>query len=353
LKILILTRYTRLGASSRLRFLQYLPYLENSGISTTISPLFTDRYILNLQDGKKNYLEIIISYFKRFIVLIKSREFNVFWIEKELFPYIPFWIEKCVLINSKVNYILDFDDAVFHNYDLHNSLLVRFFLRNKHKYLINNASKVIVGNEYLAEYAKRALAKFIAIIPTVVDINRYGLEVSKNNTANKKIIHVGWIGQNSSALNLIKLNSIFKKLTSEGKFKFIAVGIDTKKYNLCMDSVTWSEKDEVETLKTFDIGIMPLNDGYFEKGKCGYKLIQFMACAIPVVASPIGINKNLILNDINGYLAYSDFEWENYLNRLADDYDLRVKLGGNGRIIVEQSYCLDVTAKKLIDFLCT
>jgi glycosyltransferase involved in cell wall biosynthesis len=120
-----------------------------------------------------------------------------------------------------------------------------------------------------------------------------------------------------------------------------------------MDSVTWSEKDEVEILKTFDIGIMPLNDGYFEKGKCGYKLIQYMACAIPVVASPIGINNNLILNDINGYLAYSDFEWENYLNRLADDYDLRVKLGGNGRILVEQSYCLDVTAKQLIDFLCT
>ena len=339
MNILFLPKYTNLGASSRLRIFQYIPYLEKSGISVTILPLFPDNYILDLQRNKRNIILIIKSYIKRFFLLRDVKKYDLLWIEKELFPWLPVWVEKLIL-GSNTNYSIDFDDAVFYFYDFHVNPIIRKFLLNKHKILMENASLVTVGNKYLLEYAKLSNAKKLEIIPTVVDLDNYYKYKKKDND----ILRVGWIGQYSSGKFLLNLNPLFKKMTQRGGVKFIAIGIDASDFDLCMDCIQWSEKYEVNLLNTIDIGIMPLTDGLFERGKCGYKLIQYMACCLPVVASPIGINKQLVIDGYNGFLANSEIEWENALNSLIKDKNLRVKMGENGRTMIERNYSLKNTA---------
>ena len=133
--------------------------------------------------------------------------------------------------------------------------------------------------------------------------------------------------------------------------QFRAIGIDASSLGLSMASEVWSEQTEVESIKKLDIGVMPLRDGPFERGKCGYKLIQYMACGLPVVASPVGVNTTLVEHGVNGFLATSLGEWESALRTLATDPALRHRMGQAGRVKVERDYSLQVAAPKLAGWL--
>jgi glycosyltransferase involved in cell wall biosynthesis len=122
---------------------------------------------------------------------------------------------------------------------------------------------------------------------------------------------------------------------------------------IATDIRPWTEDREVDDILDFDVGIMPLRDGLWELGKCGYKLIQYMACGRPVVASPIGVNRQIVEHGVNGYLAATADEWVIALRTLRDDQGLRDKLGRNGRKKVEGHYCLQVTAPRLAELLRT
>jgi len=130
MKVLYLTKYSRLGASSRLRSFQYFPFLKENGIDVAFSPLFNDEYLKDLYSGKQSVKTIFSSYLKRFFILFTVFKYDKIVIEKELFPYLPALFER-ILAFAKVKYIVDYDDAIFHNYDLSPNKLIRFFLRNK------------------------------------------------------------------------------------------------------------------------------------------------------------------------------------------------------------------------------
>jgi glycosyltransferase involved in cell wall biosynthesis len=115
--------------------------------------------------------------------------------------------------------------------------------------------------------------------------------------------------------------------------------------------IPWSEETEVEYLSSFDVGIMPLSDSLWARGKCGFKLIQYMASGLPVIASPVGVNKEIVNNGVNGFLPSSNEQWIESLERLYKDVDIRNKMGKFGRKIVENKYCTNVTESKLIHLL--
>lgn len=342
----MLSRYTRQGASSRMRTYQYVPWLEDAGFVVTEAPLFPDGYVQGLQRGTKRLSEGLRSYARRFRALLASDRFDLLWIEKEVMPWLPAWFELAWL-PSGIPYVLDYDDAVFHYYDQHPNPIVRGMLAGKHPALMRGAALVVAGNEYLAAIARRAGARQVALLPTVIDLQRYPAPLPKPYSPNVRPC-VGWIGQRTTAKFLLPYASLFAHLSASGVARFAAVGIDAQLLGLPMDSIPWSEATEVESLAGFDIGIMPLDDAPFERGKCGYKLIQYMACGLPVVASPVGVNRHIVEHGVNGLLAETPGEWEQALRTLLGDADLRHRMGHAGRLKVKQRYCLDVTGPRMV-----
>lgn len=351
MNVLILSRYARMGASSRMRFYQYLPWLESEGISITLSPLFSDEYVHNLQRNKKSPLEILKAFPRRIKAMLEKRNFDLLWIEKEALPWLPGWMEK-TLLHSSVPYVLDYDDAVFHYYDTHHSSFIRAMLASKHPSLIQGAAMVIVGNSYLADFARQAGAQRVEIVPTVIDLARYPPPLPMQARADAPPC-VGWTGQRATASFLMPYAPLFKKMSLNKDVHFVAIGIDAEALGLPMSSIPWTEESEIASFSCFDIGIMPLKDGFFERGKCGYKLIQYMACGLPVVASPVGINREIVEHGVNGFLAETPEQWQHALKTLLADVNLRQRMGQAGRQKVEQQYCLQVTAPSLSRLLLT
>lgn len=347
IKVLVFTKYDKKGASSRLRSIQYFESIEQSEISIVYSPLFNDEYLNQLYSNKKvNKLNIFLRYLLRFIKLLTCKKYDVIWIEKELFPWIPFNIEGFLSIIG-IKYIVDYDDAIFHNYDLHKSKLVRFLLSGKITNVMKSASLVTVGNDYLKKKALISGAKKIETIPTVVNLVNYYPSYTTNN---KKLI-IGWIGTPKTEKYVIELMEMFKKLAKLIDFKLILIGgkdFNTSEFEY--EIIKWSEESEVESLKNVDIGIMPLSDTSWEKGKCGYKLIQYMACGKPVIATNIGMNYQLVNKGRNGFLVSNTDEWISAFLVLSES-KIREKMGRNSRKDVENKYSLQATYKLRIKFI--
>jgi hypothetical protein len=348
-KVLVLSRYGRLGASSRMRTHQYLPWLEAAGIQITKAPLFSDAYVQGLQHNTKSPLEALRAYAGRVAVLLTSRKFDLLWIEKEVLPWLPAWVEK-MLLPGAVPYVLDYDDAVFHYYDKNRNPAVRAMLAGKHPELIKGSALVVAGNQYLAEFARQACAPHVEVVPTVIDLARYPLVACKRAEGGT-LPCVGWIGQRATASFLEPYVPLFERLSADGRARFAAIGIDTQRLGLPMASIAWTEQTEVASIASFDIGMMPLLDGSFERGKCGYKLIQYMACGLPVVASPVGVNCQIVEHGVNGFLAETPGQWEQALQTLLADANLRQLMGQAGRQKVEREYCIQVTGPKMAALL--
>jgi glycosyltransferase involved in cell wall biosynthesis len=361
-KILLLTKYGTLGGSSRYRFYQYLPYLRSQNLEVEVSPLLDNNYVenvnknvvenineklTNIHNRRRISIGMLLSYFNRLQQLLRCRSYDLLWIEKELLPYIPAWLE--IFLTKGVPYIVDYDDAQFHMYDHYSSKLVKLFLADKIDTIISNSILTIAGNQYIANRASKAGAKRIEIIPTVVDLNRYSL---KRDVGRNEPFNIGWIGSPITTRYLKSMKPIFQELNQKYNCTFTMIGAGNLNFEgVKLNIKEWKESSEVENLKDFNVGIMPLDNNIWERGKCGIKLIQYMACGLPVVGTPIGVNREIIKHGINGFQATSANEWIEYLSMLAENRDLRYVMGENGRKMVESNYCLGITAPKLCQLL--
>jgi glycosyltransferase involved in cell wall biosynthesis len=344
MKVLLLTRYARLGASSRVRFLQYLPYLEAKGWQVDVSPLFSGRYLHALYGGQSRMVEVIAGYWRRLQALVRAKRYDLIWIEKEAFPFLPVLAER-LLFSVGVPYVVDYDDALFHRYDRHSNLLVRSLLGRKIDAVMRNAALVVAGNGYLAARARAAEARQVEIIATVVDLTRY--KVVQSNSKHPLI--VGWVGSPATSLYLRAMALVFESLARKQDMRFVALGATEEVVRgLPIEVWPWTEETEVQSIQAFDIGIMPLVDSPWERGKCGYKLIQYMACGKPVIASPVGENIKIVEHGVNGFLADSNEDWLASIRVLKADLSLRKKMGKAGREKVQKEYCLQNSAPKLI-----
>ncbi len=350
MKILYFTKYPRNAGSSRLRSYQYFPFLEQNGIEIKVSPLFSEWYLENLYGERSNKTEALKGYIHRFFKLFLVGKYDKVVIEKELFPYLPAWGER-MLSAFGVKYVVDYDDAIFHNYDRHSNKWIRKFLGDKIDRVMRYSDCVMAGNSYLADRAQKAGAKQTAIIPTVIDIDRYPLKVWDNTT--DKLI-VGWIGtQSTFEKHFMLLADQVKRLTTEHPhLYFHIVGVsDNGQFSGQVRFIPWSEETEVSEILKFDVGLMPLVDSDWEKGKCAYKLIQYMACGIPGIASAVGANIDVV-NENNGFIAKGVGDFESIIKTVIRERNLLLEKGHIARQKVEEKYTLQVQQEQLYQLLC-
>lgn len=351
MKIIFLTRYGRLGASSRMRFLQFLPWFEPAGLKCTVAPLVDDAQLqARYQKGGYQLFGLLQAYWRRIRTLMQRHSFDVVWIEKEALPWLPAWFERGLLCG--VPYVLDYDDAIFHNYDLHSSAWVRHFFGRRIDRLMAGARLVLAGNAYLAKRARDAGAPWVEIVPTVIDLDRYSIKPTSAPSVDA--LRIVWIGSPSTVRYLTMLREPLAVLRQKFAFKLRVIGggvIDLP--GVDSEFVQWAEATEVASIQACDIGVMPLLDSPWERGKCGYKLIQYMACGLPVVASPVGVNGKLVRMGENGFLADSPSGWVDTLGRLLSDAALRQQMGKAGRKLVEAEYCIQQVAPRLAALLRT
>jgi glycosyltransferase involved in cell wall biosynthesis len=349
LRALCLTRYGRLGASSRLRSLQYLPAMRDHDIDVVVSPLFDDIYVKRLYEGNTAWGTVVKGYLNRLTSLVAARRYDVVWLEKEALPWIPSALEL-TLLGSGTPLVVDYDDAVFHYYDNHPSSLVRSLLERKIDRVMNRAQIVVVGNAYLGARAVAAGASRVEQVPTVIDLARYDVEHQCQNRPPT----IGWIGNPGTAPFLRLIAEPLGDVLQRFEARAVAVGLTQPPLpSVPIEPRRWTEETEVGEIRQFDIGVMPLIDGPFERGKCGYKLVQYMACGKPVIASPVGVNCEIVEHGVNGYLASTPEEWRDALSRLLADRGLRQRMGEAGRRLVESKYSLQVTAPRLAGLLRT
>lgn len=349
MKVLFLTKYTALGASSRLRTFQYLSFYEEGGIECTVKAFFDDRYLNNLYAGKGTGSQIFSFYLKRLVVLLQVLKYDKIYIEKEIFPYLPPFAEW-ILFLLKKKYIVDYDDAIFHNYDLHKNLIVRTVLKNKIDSVMKYAGVVIAGNRYLAQRAKDAGAKHIEIVPTVVDLKRYEVPGKKKEGP----FVIGWIGTSSTfEKHLLLIKDWLIKAQQLYGVELHVIGVANTEVFLGdhVKLIPWTEDTEVAQLARFDVGIMPLKNSPWEQGKCAYKIIQCLALGIPVIASKVGMNAEVCIPGETGFLANTEQEFMDALKVLINDESARKEMGRKGRALVEKTYNLEVSSKILTNII--
>jgi glycosyltransferase involved in cell wall biosynthesis len=362
-QIYFFTKYASKGASSRYRTLQYLKHIPES-FHYKVLPLFDNSYIEQLyRTGKKPIIKAFLSYCLRLIHLFKllwNKE-SIFVIENELWPYIPFSIEK-LFLRGKKRIVLIYDDAIFHHYDLSSNVYLQ---KNKNKIgeLMCTADLTIVGNKYLAQYAGN-WTKNITIIPTVADKQKYEKKnyaqysqetnIITNTNTNQKL-NLLWIGSPATSHYLLELEDLFSDTWFINNVKLTLVGARIENKNSELKSmsknpfqaeieyVNWNEANEVSIIQQCDIGIMPLPNDSWSKGKCGFKLIQYMLAGLPCIASPVGANVDIVVDGKTGFLANTKEEWLHCLQEFHNNRDLIESNGRAGRERALALYTIDAT----------
>ncbi|HVJ51591.1 MAG TPA: glycosyltransferase family 4 protein [Aliidongia sp.] len=346
LRLVAFTRYSWLAPSSRYRLMQFVPILAELGIDVQIDALFGPWYTDCLVSGKRRpLLKLAGAYLNRIRRVWQARSADILWIEKELLPWLPWWMERLTLAGAPPR-ILDFDDSQFHRYDLHSWRIVRALLGRRIDRAMAAAELVSCGSPYIAERARQAGAAQVVGLPTVLDLTRY--PAAPTPPARRDEFVIGWIGLPQNGRYLEALRAPLLEFAAETNLRIIVIGgrpgvLD----GLPVELRPWSEAREATDLQEFDVGIMPLPDRPFERGKCGLKLLQYMASWKPTIASPIGANKAIVEHGRTGFLADGPDEWLDALRRLRDDPSLREHMGKAGRKRVESEYSLAVASPQL------
>lgn len=349
MNILLLSRYTRMGASSRLRTMQYLPALMSEGFKIQVVPFFDDDYLNALYSGQMARGSKIGYVYRRIRHIRAHSKSDLIWLEYEALPWIPWLVEHSILPRG-VPIVSDYDDAVFHRYDENRRGTIRSILGNKIGHVMAASTLVMAGNKYIANYAKRFEAPRIETVPTVVDLKSYIINPKATNTNDMR---VGWIGTPETWQAFGKpIHRVLDQLLAKHRVMFRAVGAGMQATTSgTLEILPWTEETEVPLIKSLDIGIMPLTDTPWARGKSGYKLIQYMACGLPVIASPVGVNAEIVEHGVNGFLVSNEKEWADALTTLLADPDLRSNMGQAGRRKVENHFSLQVWEPKLVQLL--
>ncbi len=352
MKILFWVPYPKEGASNRYRVEQYLPYLEKEGIKYAIHS-FWDSTSYRILYKKGHFAGKILSFLKgtvsRITDILLSGKYDIVFIHREALPIggaifesILFWLKKPV--------IFDFDDAIFlPSSSRYNNFIEKFKNPNKVADIIKRSSYVIAGNIYLSEFAN-CYNKNVSVIPTPIDTERY---TAPESHSDKNVITVGWIGSITTVDFLYQVRDVFYVLTE--KFPDVRIKIVGGDFGASgipnVISKPWSLEEEDQDLRSFDIGIMPMPDNSWTKGKCAFKAILYMSRGIPCVSSPVGVNKEIITDGVNGFLADSSGEWIDKISRLVTDAALRRSIGLAGRKTIEERYSVKVNAPKFIEII--
>jgi glycosyltransferase involved in cell wall biosynthesis len=258
-------------------------------------------------------------------------------------PVFEYWIH-----HVGVPLIFDFDDALFVPYrSPSNGWLSLLKMPSKTQTICKIASHVIAGNQYLADYARRVNPN-VTVVPTTIDTDKYFLKPRQI----PDIPVIGWTGSHSTLQHLDMLRPTLKQLATRERFRLRVIGTSTYEMEgVDVETVPWRSSSEVDDLRAVDIGVMPLPDHPWNRGKCGCKALQYMALGIPTVCSPVGVNTDIIHDGANGFLARTQEEWIKKLTFLLRSTELRARLGRAGRDTVEQRFSAAVQVPRIYELL--
>ncbi|MDB6027436.1 MAG: hypothetical protein JWM68_3659 [Verrucomicrobiales bacterium] len=319
--------------ASRFRFIQFIPYLEKNGWQVEHRPNRPDRQwssplrsrlarALHYRAGR------VLMKANRIVDLISSASYDVAFVNRDFAAEGALFQKMFLPLMRKA--IFDFDDALFVG---GREKLVRW--------MCANAFWVTPGNEYLADYA-RQFTNRVTIIPTVIDTECCRSRDYSMPAGRKGPVRIGWSGSDQSiGTTLVPHLPMLEALQRQTDFELVVITNTEPKLptsSLRWKFVPWKAEDEASLHTKFDIGIMPLVDDAFQKGKCALKLLQYMAAGLPTVASPVGVNQNVLLHQITGFAARTDNEWHEGLTCLLKNPELRAAMGQAGRERCQQHY---------------
>ncbi len=331
--------------SQRFRFEQYFDILKDHGYAyTTQSFLDSLNWKVFFQSGKSltKLKAIVAGFVKRMIVLFKSPMYDFVFIHREVTPLGPPVFEWLLAKVFRRKIIYDFDDAIWLTDRLNEPWILGLAKwRTKVASISSWAYKVSCGNEYLCNYAA-LYNKNVVYNPTTIDtenLHNPALYKTINRETNK--IRIGWTGSHSTLKYLKEIELVLQRILldyPQVEFVVIADQAPALKAIPSLKFVPWNSDTEIKDLIQIDIGIMPLPDDQWAKGKCGFKALQYMSLGNPAVASPVGVNSRIIHQGVNGFLCSTPDEWENAIRRLIDDPELRKIMGENGRKTILENY---------------
>jgi len=355
IRVLALSPIPEEGAGCRFRIAQFIPYLESVGFSVTLDSLFTPEFF-RLVYKPGHYAQKAAAFaalsLKRLGSLRGSSHYDLILVYREMFPVGPALVERLLAARRRPPVVFDFDDAVFlPSVSDANRLIAALKQPQKVASIIRHSDHVITGNDFLASYARR-FNSAVTTIPTCVDTDRFVPARRADCDARADETHepiVGWIGSPTTASYIRGLANVLRRVRERHPFvlRVSGTGEPLAIPDVRVDNRPWSMADEVSLFNTCDVGVYPLADDEWSKGKCGFKAIQFMACGVPVIASAVGVNRTIVQDGVNGLLAATEDEWVEKLSRLLADAALRARLAEAGRRTIEESYSLRVTAPML------
>lgn len=333
----------------RFRIEQWEPILREGGVEITYAPFENDELRSVLYKGGQVMTKISAvtrNMMRRRDELSKAADYDLVYIFREAAILGPPWFERKIA-RSGVPIVFDFDDAVFVSYKSpSNGYLSYLKFPAKIAEICKLSKHVMAGNEYLADYARQTNAN-VTIIPTTIDTDKYQY---LERPAGPEIITIGWSGSFSTIQHLDTVRDVLQDLAKDETFRLRVIG--TPAYDLPgvdVEAVQWRSDTEIDDLQKIDIGLMPLPDENWTKGKCGLKALQYMALGIPTICSPVGVNSTIIQDGVNGFLAGDKAEWIEKIKRLIHSAELRRELGRAGRETVENEYSAKAIAPKVLE----
>lgn len=339
------------GAGCRFRIAHYIPYLNAHGFDVELSPLYDKAFFSqvhkpgHIPEKAVNFTEFAL---RRLWSLQKLNEFDVVFLYREIFPVGPAWVEHFMTRPGRPPVVFDFDDAIFlPSVSKANRVIEALKFPGKVADIIRNSTEVVAGNDYLGAYA-RQFNPSVTVIPTTVDTTAF--TPAANKPRDPRGLVLGWIGSPTTAEYLNPFVRVLQRLKSTGHQFVMRISGSSEPVEIdgvTVDNLPWALDKEIDLFRTCDIGVYPLPDDEWSKGKCGFKAIEFMSCGVPVVAARVGVNREIITDGVDGFLASTDDEWFEKLTRLMTDPELRARLGAAGRRTIEERYSLQVRAPQL------
>lgn len=338
------------GASARFRVFQYVPYLSGQGVRTTVYAFWGSKaFRLLYRPGHlaEKGIELLKGTGNRIGHLMAAKRGDVLFIHRECYPIGPAILEELLRVHN-LPIIYDFDDAIYLPENGQKSWLIsKLKMPGKVSTIIKLSSCIIAGNETLREYALQYNPN-VGVIPTSIDTKLYTPRPD-GPRYNEKVV-IGWMGSPTTVRFLSSLNEVISaigKMFKNIEFHFVG-GFDETLRGPITTFNNWRLGTEVQDLQSFDIGIMPLWDDAWARGKCAFKAIQYMAVGIPAVVSPVGVAKEVVVDGVTGFHARSTTEWIEKLAELIREEKARKSMGERARERVLREYSVDVNAPKFL-----
>jgi glycosyltransferase involved in cell wall biosynthesis len=352
MRILFISPYpTGEAPSQRFRFEQYFQTLSDNGHTYKSSP-FLSREAWSIVYKKGHFFQKVIAlmrgYWQRVMDVFSLRKFDAVFIHREASPFGPPWFEWIVAKVLKKYMIFDFDDAIWiPNASETNKYLTMLFKRFANVADVCRWSTVVsVGNAYLAEYA-RQFNQNVVINPTTIDTDEHH---NLEKVHGKHVFTIGWTGSHSTVQYLDEIFPVLKKLEQEHEFEFHVICDVPAKFQLkSMKFVKWTKQREIDDLMQFNVGLMPLPEDIWAKGKCGFKALQYMSLGIPALVSNVGVNAEIVDQGVNGFVCTTPDEWYNALKSLLTDQSLLDRLSKRTREKIIDHYSVRSNRRNFLD----